>query len=165
VPPVVIIRVSDEERLDAWREGLRRISESGKSGRDHARSIDRPIEQRRLDEYVGCLGEIAVAKYLGIPWNPRMNVFHTIPDAGHLDVRATTCQGGRLIIRHDDPPDRGFVFVTTEEHRGAPMLLRGWLWAREAHRDEWLDNPNGQRQSWWAPVHGLRPMDTLPRKH
>jgi hypothetical protein len=158
VPLVYLVSATDRKR--AWNEVQRRYGESRDSGRCHDRSVIRTPEQHQLQEYLGCLGEVAVAMHLGVEWQPQINVFHDVPDVAHVDVRSVNGCRARLIIRDNDPLPRPFVLAA---HVGAGhMWVRGWLIAAEARRDEWVDDPGERRPSWFVPASALYPMNALP---
>ena len=48
------------------------------------------------------MGEYALAKILGKPWEPTANTFK-LPDLDNLQIRTTTYNTGKLIIRPGDP--------------------------------------------------------------
>lgn len=146
------IHVSDEECIRCVGVGMRRLASSLAKGLNHASTYNRTFYKRMEEETVGCVGELAFSKYLGVPWDESVDTFHHIPDVGEVEVRATRLDQGSLIIRDNDADDRVFVLVT-----GTPpcVEIRGWIHGRDAKRPEFLKDPNGYRPSWFVPQSAL----------
>jgi hypothetical protein len=96
----------------------------------------------------GALGEYAVAKALGLPWDERIG----LPgpgDVGHLEVRTTRWRNGRLILHPEDQDKALFLLVV-----GEPPTFRlvGWIWARDGKRDDyWEEGKSGQADAFFVP--------------
>lgn len=113
----------------------------------------------------GALGELAVAKALGVFWEP--NVGGNDKNDGDVagwHVRATARPAGSLIIHNRDPDDALFVLVTGEP----PCLhIRGWLYGHEAKQTHYWRNAasNGAplpRPAYFVPADDLMPWDSRP---
>ncbi len=126
-------------------------------GREVARSVDRSSQQQRYQDLLGCVAELAFARFLGIEWDGSVNRFSHSPDVGEFDVRATELENGCLIIRDNDKPLRPFVLLTGEV-APAVMHLRGWIWGHEARALGTMRNPGSKRASLFVPQHKLRPI-------
>ena len=123
------------------------------------------IRDKRVDkiapqfdaDIVGAIGEYAVARALGKPFQPLLNTFK-LPDVGELQVRATRWPRGHLIVREDDP-EGVYVLVTVNEPRAE---VHGWLTAKEARQDKYWGNPDETRAACWSvPQYDLHPLNTL----
>ena len=102
----------------------------------------------------GACGEMAVAKWAGKYWNGAIGDLKA-DDVGKLQVRTRSNHAYDLIVHRSDPDDRAFVLVTGL----APhFILRGWIWGRDAKRDEWWRDPAGGRPAFFVPQAALRPM-------
>jgi len=101
----------------------------------------------------GAIGELMAAKGLGRYWDATVNAFKA-PDVGPYQVRTMK----DLIIRPGDKPHEVFIWVT-----GAcpDYELRGWIWGREARRDEWLKGWGPKPKAWFVPP-PLHRMEDLP---
>jgi hypothetical protein len=108
----------------------------------------------------GCIGEIAVAKGLGLYWSGALGNLEA-DDVGPLQVRTTAYPTGRLVLHKDDDPAKAFILVTGE----APQLrLAGWMFGREAQVDAYWSDPQGtDRWAFFVPQSALRPMAELVR--
>jgi hypothetical protein len=88
-----------------------------------------------LGDIVGALGEVVVAKALGVYWCPDIGGNdHQRGDVAGLQVRSTTRWPVQLVIRDRDDDDDVFVLVT-----GQPpcLTIAGWMRAADARRPEW----------------------------
>ena len=89
-------------------------------------------------EIDGAAAEMAVAKYLGRYWRPlaeRGRLSSVPADIGeNVQVRSTRNPAGPLIVHPRDDDAHVFVLVIT---RPPCFDLIGWLYGREAKRDEW----------------------------
>jgi hypothetical protein len=106
----------------------------------------------------GACGEVAVAKLLGRFWSPTVNVFNA-PDIGRMiGVRTRSKHDYDLPIRTVDKADCTYVLVTGH----APsFIVRGYILAADAHRDEWLHDYGGRPPAWFVPQDALRDIDDL----
>jgi len=130
----------------------------------HAESV----QQRRRDAHglsskkdglglhiAGACGEMAVAKWRGVYWGGHVNTFKGADLGRNVQVRTRSDHKWDLIVRSDDADNDAFVLVTGT----APLLvLRGWMWGREAKQDRYLDTHGGREQAWFVPQADLRPM-------
>jgi len=144
----------------AVSSALSRIMLSKQQGLNHATTYRRGLLARLVEEVVGVLGEMALAKHKGVWFSPLINTFHYVPDCLGYEVRSTQVPDGRLIVRDNDAPERAFVLATTD---GSAVRLVGWLYGGEAKQDQWRDDPHGRRPCWMVPQDRLRPMGTLGR--
>jgi hypothetical protein len=102
---------------------------------------------------VGTLGEMAVAKMLGIYWPEDFGRLDThTGDVGPYQVRATLRTSGRLIV-HDDDDDEAIFYLVT----GMPPVLtvQGWLTGRDAKQRQFRTDPVGGRPAYFVPVPDL----------
>ncbi len=109
----------------------------------------------------GAIGEYAVASVLGVFWTGGRGIVGTA-DVGPVEVRATSCNGGHLIIHPDDDDAKAFILVTGS----APTVtLRGWRFAGECKDKEkyWrqLNPMRSDGKAYCVPQIDLHGMDTL----
>lgn len=107
----------------------------------------------------GAQGELAVAKALGIYWQPIVGD-PDADDAGPYQVR-TNCSR-----RWDDTPlhpgdrdDRVFIGVLSFM---PDFDIMGWIWGRDGKRQEWWRDGTPGRPAFWVPRGKLLPMSELP---
>jgi hypothetical protein len=113
---------------------------------------------------MGTLAELAVARALGVEWTGEI-----CEDVAGYQVKATDVEHFRLVLptkgRHMGD-DEVYISVVAVEEYGSLALwnVRGWAYAGEVRRDEYLtDLGIGERQKCYAlPNHLLHPMSTLP---
>jgi len=111
------------------------------------------------NDFTGALGEIAVAKLLGL--YPKLEGIpgHQGDLAGGIEIRTTGT--GHLILHPGDPDDRPFVMVSgTAPH----LSVHGWLLGEDGKQAcYWGDHAHNGRPAYWVPAALLNPMETLPR--
>ena len=106
----------------------------------------------------GCLGERALAKFLGIPWTGK-GVFRA-PDVGDMDVRTTSSTSNRLILHQNDPDDRIFWLVAG---LNGNYLIQGWVYGREGKINEFWCDPSGKnRPAFFVPANDLHRPEEFP---
>ena len=135
--PAAEVRLTPHEILLAGIVALlRRIEDLGK-GDKCGRDLTDPNSIGWSMEIEGACGELAVAKFTGRTWLG-VGVMRG-DDVPGLQVRTTRHTTGRLLVRRDDPNEATFVLVTG---RTPVFVIRGWVYGREAKRDEWWGAPN-----------------------
>jgi hypothetical protein len=159
-PPLVPVRLTLEQFTDATNAARSRWEENRDAGRDdHAiRSDSWGINLQ------GCVTEKAVSVWTGLPWTGRFLVGDEFrahqrrggPDVGDdVEVRAQSFPEEGVWVRQKTRPE--FRQVNTFWPGGFVVLLAGWLWVRDARRDEYwrtgVPMPN-----WYYPRRLLRPM-------
>lgn len=108
----------------------------------------------------GACGEVAVAKAMGRYWGGSVNTFKAQGDLDSVgwEIRTRAEHSYDLIIRDDDQDDRVFVLVTGK----APnYVVRGWIKAGDAKREEWRKNYGGHQPAYFVPQSELREMGDL----
>jgi hypothetical protein len=152
------VRLSTLEFCDAVDVAAARIRASEHCGLKHANVRSRSMTTRLNDDVLGASAELAVAKWLGVPWSRSVNTFHSEADVGEdIDVRCTRHDHGALIVRDNDQPYRWLVLVT-----GAPPVLsvRGYVRGADAMSPHFWCNPHGYRGAWFVPQADLLPIPT-----
>ena len=140
----------------AVRCSIDRMIESSKQNLNHATTYKRGFCKRLHEEVLGCLGEIAFAKYRQKEkFVPEINTFHKQADVDQVEVRATDKEDGSLIVRENDVYDRTFVLAIVKENS---VVLAGWLKGFEAQKSEHVRNPHGHRPAWFVPQYELHPI-------
>lgn len=126
-------------------------------------------------QHMICAGsELAFARMMGnTDFQPHVNTFKSVLDIpGYGEVRYAFPQGfphgsgvprGLRITTQDNPDDKYALLVgglakrtrrTPPDWLGEPYVAVGWLYGKEAMRDEWRFN----ERTWYAPISELRKM-------
>lgn len=144
-------------------------------GRDRGGVIHTPMgdivnrqQYRRYSDNVtlGVLGEMAVAKHLGIPWSGE-NPFDPT-DVGPYQVRTHRHEDSPLILQQYADPNDLYILVTLIPNGRRMNLLNivGWITVREARVSKYWTEPDWRHPerepSWRVPQRDLHPMETLP---
>ena len=147
----MIVTLTWAEQILAAQCGVLRNVEALRLGcrREYSRKLDHATATN-----IDAAGaEMAVAKMLGRYWLAGVNEFDIADVAPNLEVRHTQNSNGRLIVRRDAPEDRPFFLVRGTMPR---YEIVGWIWACDAKRKEWLDDPNGDGPCYMVPADQLR---------
>jgi hypothetical protein len=109
------------------------------------------------DDINGSIGELALAKYLGIFWSGTVGRLD-LPDVGRLQVRSKTQADHRLVVLNSDDDAHLFVSVLV----GIPVCnLCGWMSARDAKDPAWLLPDESKPDRFFVPNTALLPMEML----
>jgi hypothetical protein len=130
------------------------------SGREPANGFDADKGDDAWKIHIeGACGEIAVAKLLGRFWSPTVNTFKA-PDIGKkIQVRTRSKHHYDLYVRPEtDDPEHTFVLATGVAPRFA---VHGYLLARDAQRDEWVQTYGGRPPAWFVPQENLLDIHDL----
>lgn len=112
--------------------------------------------KRQLDascHYDGACAEVAAAKALGIYWPASVNSYKDADLAPDWQVRGRSRHDYELIVRPDDADEHRYVLVTGVAPK---LVVRGWMWGREAKREEWLKGHGGRPAAYFVPTEVLR---------
>lgn len=159
------VRLSADELVKAYHVGAARVVNNVLAGRrPHPR--DRRWVGNGLGVHVsGAIGECAVAKFLGIDWEPRTERPDEFgePDVGIVGVRHTIYATGYLKIYPHDPDNLPMVLVTGDIDQ-LVYIVRGWILPKDGKKKSWL-NDNGNQGRWQhaVPQEHLQPPSTIPR--
>lgn len=118
-------------------------------------------EQRR--QLVGWVGELALAKHLGVPYDFATDYDKTRHDVAGVEVRSTEHFDGHLITY---PDDKAAPFVLALVHRISfykfDVVLAGWIDLPDANVPaHWRTNMRAP--AYFTPQAALHPMSTLPK--
>jgi len=105
----------------------------------------------------GVAGEMGGMLNLNLAWTGIFSRRLDLPDLGRrIQIRATGCPTGHLIVQPKDNPADPFVLAIIEP---PTVRLAGWMLGRDAKVD---DNKRRNRNGapvWWVPQKDLRPYD------
>lgn len=113
------------------------------------------LERQTSDDahYAGVCAEMAAAKALGLYWPASVNSYKAPDLMPDWQVRGRSRHDYELIVRRDDPDEHRYVLVTGLAPK---LVVRGWLWGREAKREEWLRTHGGRPAAYFVPTDVLR---------
>tara|TARA_R110000803_G_C11989495_1_gene321960 strand:- start:9029 stop:9499 length:471 start_codon:yes stop_codon:yes gene_type:complete len=103
----------------------------------------------------GALGEMALAKFLGLYWPGVGKMRGT--DVGEVDVRTRSRADYELILHEKDPDDRVFWLLCGNNGR---YDVKGWILCADGKRQEYWSDPSGKnRPAFFVPQSKLNPPD------
>jgi hypothetical protein len=146
------VALSTLDFIAATEGAVARMRASTEGGLDHAVNNRRDVFTRLGDDVRGACAELAVARWLGVRWDPQVNTFGRTADvAGSIEVRSTEHHDGHLILRHRDRvhADRWYVLVT-----GTPpvLFIRSFIRGRHGIQEQWRIRPE---QRWHVPQRAM----------
>ncbi len=100
----------------------------------------------------GCLGEMALAKHLGVYWSGKGGFRG--PDVADYQVRTTPYSDGHLLLHPDDPDDKTFWLLT-----GVNGIydIRGYILGSDGKQQKfWADRTGNNRWAFFVPQSELR---------
>ena len=109
----------------------------------------------------GACGELAFARAVDRYWAGPVNNFKDADLGDKVQVRTRTHHNQDLIVREGDSPDHAYVLVTG---KAPEFRVWGWIWGRDAKREEWHANYGGYGWAYFVPKDALRPVDTRARE-
>lgn len=127
---MVITLTSAERRIALLAAENRQLGSRTLGCRDRFGASDPHGTRNRM----GCCGELAVAKALGLPMQLSVNTFKNEPDFWYyglpLEVRTSERQGTPLFFRTGDNPQAVFVHVTQIEPE-TRFRINGWAYGHD----------------------------------
>lgn len=102
----------------------------------------------------GAMGELVVAKVLGIYWDGSVNTFSR-DDLPGLQVRTRSETYYDLIVRPSDPDDATWVLVTG---KCPSYVVRGWIKGSDAKQPQWMKDHGSRPDAFFVPQEALRPI-------
>lgn len=155
------IQLTEAEMEVCRRIGEKRWTDSKRGGFNNEYTAD---DWSAADDAVGCAGEVAFARYLGIEdFIPSVNRFKDDqPDVLDYEVRTASRAGYRLIIRPKDKPFR--IYIHTVHLGGGAVQIIGWLRGWAARVERWWKQPGSRPGAWFVPDTELNPLHALPHR-
>ena len=152
---MVTIKLSNAELYVAGHVGtMRRVASIQKKIPD-TKNSKRGFWETDAD---GAAAEMAVAKYFGVYWVPSVNAGKA-SDVLNFQVRSTSWQNGKLIIRTKDKKNEKYILVTVNVDI---CNIVGWTWADDAKKEKfWKPEDHTGESAWWVPQSELQPMETI----
>ena len=148
--PTIEVVLTQQEILYGAQIGIFKFLETRKQQAQQKHGADLADRWRFTIE--GALGELALAKYLGVFWSGSHQGAEDLPG---FEVRTSTEINNRLIVRHEDRDDSRFVLVIgTLGH----YHLVGWIMGKDAKYQDWLESPADRPPAFFVPQYALRPM-------
>ena len=103
----------------------------------------------------GALGEMALAKHLGVYWDGKGKM--RAPDVGAIDVRTRSKHSYDLIV-HDRDDDARYIYLLTGGN--GQYRVHGGIHARDAKQERYWKDPAGGRPAYFVPQAHLQNRST-----
>lgn len=107
----------------------------------------------------GVLGELSLCRMLDLPYVFTNGTRKSVPDCYQYDVRARTKDDDKLIIRHDDPPERPTALILLDRKK-LTARFGGWAFAGDIQElgpthPTYIPANNGWPSCWMIPQSDL----------
>lgn len=150
----MLVRLTWEEAAMAADVGRRRQLTSLRSGHKDKHGYSGDGWGIHIE---GAMGEMVLAKHLGIHWDGSINTFKR-DDLPGVQVRTRSGHHYDLIIRTDDDPNSRFVLVTG---KCPNYRIRGWIQGQDGMQEEWLKDYGQRPKAYFVPQGLLLPLQLL----
>jgi hypothetical protein len=111
------------------------------------------------ENLIGVPAEMAVAKYLGLYWEPEFKKKQPVDIKPDIQVRASVTLNARLLLHDEDRDTDKFVWVIKQ---GNTYTAKGWILCSEGKRLTRLTDPSGDdRPAYFVANEKLWPMELL----
>jgi hypothetical protein len=97
----------------------------------------------------GCLGEYALAKYLGVNWSGQG---FRGGDVGAFEVRTRSKDYYELILHPDDHDEKHYWLLCG---CNGTYTIKGWILGRDGKRKDYWKDPAGGRPAFFVPQSAL----------
>lgn len=161
-PPCGIIRLHPDDVLEAigGADQLRKDALAD-GAQERFGCTDGRHKQR-----VGALGEVAVARALGVPWEKKSRSYGSVRDVAGWEVR--TRQGLDCLCLQPTEKDLLAPFMLVQVIFWPHLVnLAGWIWGVDGHQDPWYGLKQSGDGLYWVPADRLHDQSFIhpSRRH
>jgi hypothetical protein len=160
------INLDEYEIQWAKSVGYHRHQESERRG---LKQSDGSQDQNALRNHQqGAAAELALTKFLKIPWNATVNTYNGFPDLdGYLECRSKQERQQYLRLHPKRDTDKGaavFVSVTCTDSGLKTFRIDGWILGSVAMQPKYLKTNRWGKTEWEPPLSDLQPPATLKKE-
>jgi hypothetical protein len=157
--PVIVVLDPDEMRRAAWEAVQRGIYNIEYRRKERFGCTP---EMRWTAHVEGCGAEVALSKYTGIPWTPKVGDF-LADDVGPYQIRNRVPNprypDDRMILHADDKGWKVYVHATGMM---PTFRLWGWIYALDGQKQQYKARRRFGGDAYFVPLTALNPMSALP---
>lgn len=152
--PTGIVTLSLEEIEMAALIGCKRAAESKLAGRKDKFPV---INNSFWDiDVEGAMAEMAYCKYRNKFWTGSVNTFKQADCGVRTQIRSTSHQNGRLIIRNDDDDSHFYVLIVG---KCPTYSIIGWIKGLDGKKQKYQSSPNNGPPAFFIPQTDLHKFD------
>jgi hypothetical protein len=154
----VLVKLSVDDVIRGAAVGFLREVESIKKGLVNKHGYKGKDEWET--HIMGALAELAVANYLGVPWNEGINTFSAPDIDPDIQVRCSKREyQHRLTVRPKDKDNERFVLVNRMTNYNYELL--GWILGKDAKHPDYSEDPGDRGSAFFVPFENLNDIKTL----
>ena len=139
--------------------GIKRRAESRASHRTDNKLLNTEKQGYWDVDIDGAAAEMAYCKSRNEYWSASIGTFKDADHGKKTQIRHTSYDNGKLIIRDDDKDDHFFVLVTGLSPN---FKIHGWMLGSEGKKEEYLFAPNGKTPAYFIPQDKLNKFKEKP---
>lgn len=152
-----VVTLTKEELKEAARIGSIRQAEAIRNGNPEKHGCNGGVEWHIM----GCNGELAACKVLGVKWEKKINTYRKEADIGkRIEVKYRSKRYYDLIIRKDDNPDSLFILVVPGLDPNS-FNVKGCIWGRDGMKKCYVENYGNRGEAFFVPQNVLMPMEEI----
>jgi hypothetical protein len=147
------VYLTDDELADARAIGERMHADSRSRGEKALLKTYDPASAFVL----GVQGEIGVSRWAGVEYRPVFRLQKGAPDVASMHVRTRRDPTFGLPVRtHEVRSKPRAPFLLANAQVGLPkVVIRGWILAVDAAREEWIEDYGGHGRAFFVPPERL----------
>jgi len=157
----MLYKLSEEEIKVALAEASRRQSLNEAKGLKGRNGGAETGEKALFFHQVGCLGEMAVASYLGLKdalFQESDAVRGSFDLPFCIDVKTRTKHYYDLIVQLDEEPGKNYWLVTIQNKT---IRIHGWIEHDQCTKPEYVKDPAKNRSAYFVPQSALRSPESF----
>lgn len=157
----MLYKLSEEEIKVALAEASRRQSLNEAKGLKGRNGGAETGERALFFHQVGCLGEMAVASYLGLKdalFQESDAVRGSFDLPFCIDVKTRTKHYYDLIVQLDEEPGKNYWLVTIQSKT---IRIHGWIEHDQCTKPEYVKDPAKNRSAYFVPQNALKSPESF----
>ena len=159
--PVKITLTPEQLALAETEAHRRQVQNESRGLKGRNKAPDKGEKALKM-HLLGCVGEVAVADYLGLQEH-LFKAQSPVPGAadlpGNIEVKTRSKHSYDLLVQISDDPNKIFVLTTFEG--GDSTHIVGWIRGQEAMRKDWIREFVRGRPCYAVPQRELQPPETI----
>jgi hypothetical protein len=161
-PPRGLLRLHPDDVIEAIGGADRLRRDALKQGAQERYGCTEGDQKQRI----GALGEVALARALGVPWEKKSRTYGRAPgqDVAGWAVRTRNCLGALCLQPELKDLLAPFMLIQVV-HWPHLVNIAGWIWGVDGHQDPWYGLKSSGDGLFWVPAYRLHDQHFIHPKH